>query len=61
MTTQIIHNDLAFTITVVSFPNAHIATITSADPSIGYRKVMRDRPSARLSLEIAQLYIERTF
>ncbi len=61
MTTQITHNDLAFTITVVSFPNAYVAIIRSEDSSIGYRKVMRDRPSARLSLEIAQLYIERTF
>lgn len=61
MKTTITHNGLEFTITVVSFPNAHVATITSTDPTIGVRKVMRDRPSAKLALEIAKQYIERTF
>src|SRR5665811_1232383 len=37
MTTTIVHDDLAFTIRTTHFPGAHIATITSTDPSIGYR------------------------
>jgi hypothetical protein len=62
MTTTIVHDDLAFTIRTTHFPGAHIATITSTDPSIGYRVTLwRDWPSARLATEHAISYITKTF
>lgn len=60
MTTATIqHNGLEFQIRVVSLPNAHIATIYGVGSD--YRRTMRDMPSVRLALEVAQIHIERTF
>lgn len=62
MTTTIVHDDLAFTIRTLEFPGAHIAIITSTDPSIGYRVTLwRGWPSARLATDHAMTHIMSTF
>ena len=60
MTTTHTHDDLTFTITVVSFPNAHIAIVRGVGSD--YKTTLwRDFPSARLATENAIAFIERTF
>lgn len=62
MTTIITHDDKEFRIRVTSFPDAHIATISSTDPTIDYRVTLwRSWPSVRLATDHAIAYITTTF